>query len=162
MIERRRARAQLPKRIEITVGIHAAEGGAEHSDPLQGGSFAADGAVEFSQQPLTVAEVGSFHEFGLGVPMRSFIRGTFDEQQTELAALVRSQARLTVEGRLTAEQAGERIALKAEAIFKRRIRERIPPPLAASTIKRKGSSVPLISTGQLRNSIRGRSEVQRG
>lgn len=160
VIERRK-RAALPKSFAITVGIHGSEGGQEHSDPLQGGEFAEDGAVEFASErsPLTVAEVGAFHEFGLGDnPVRSFIRGWFDESQAEIEALLRSQLRLAVEGRVTTAQAAERIALKCEASVKRRIRNRIPPPLKPETIKRKGSSVPLIDTGQLRNSVRGKVE----
>lgn len=154
-----RPRRALPKSFSVTVGIHASEGADQH-DPLAGGSFSDDGAVEFAAEPRTVLEIGTYHEFGLGVPQRSFIRGWFDESKDELRDLVRSQARLATEGRITGDQAAERIALKAEASVKKRIRNRIAPPLAQSTIDRKGSSVPLIDTGQLRAAIRGR--VNRG
>jgi hypothetical protein len=146
-----------PKRFSITVGIHAAEGGADHTD---GGTFADDGAIEFSgAEPRTVAEIASYHEFGLGVPQRSFIRGWFDESKEQMRELLRSQARLAIEGRITTEQAAERVALKAEAGVKLRIRNRgngAYPPNAASTIARKKSTVPLIDTGQLRSAIRGK------
>ncbi len=136
----------MRKQAKITVGIHGAEGAAAHGE--------AEG------QPLTVAQVGAFHEFGTSrVPQRSFIRGWFDESQAEIADLRRSQLVLSAAGKLTVEQALERVALKCEASVKRRIRNRIPPPLAPETIARKGSSVPLISTGQLRNSIRAKAEI---
>ncbi len=158
----RKPRKPLPESFQITVGIHASEGSMQHNDPLAGGTFADDGAVEFAQsEPRTVAEIGSYHEFGLGVPQRSFIRGWFDESQAELTNLVRSQTQLAVTGKITGLQAAERIALKAEASVKRRIRSNIPPPLAASTIKAKGSSTALIDTGQLRAAIRGKVNVSR-
>jgi hypothetical protein len=163
--DRRNAPApNLSGRATITVGIHGAEGGAEHSDPLAGGSFADDGAIEgASAPPLTVAEVGAFHEFGTRhIPQRSFIRAWFDEAVAsgEIADLLRSQLKLAVAGKLPLDQALERVALKCQASVQKRITKRIPPPLAQSTIDRKGSSVPLIDTGQLRASIRGR--VSRG
>jgi hypothetical protein len=42
--------------------------------------------------------------------------------------------------------------------MQQRIADRIDPPNAASTIKRKGSSVPLIDEGILRTSILGQVE----
>lgn len=134
------------RKVSLTVGIHGAEGAAAHG--------------ETKGEPLTVAQVGAFHEFGTSrVPQRSFVRGWFDESQAEIAELLRSQLALAAAGKLTVEQALERVALKCEASMKKRIRNRIPPPLAPETIARKGSSVPLIDTGQLRNSIRAKAEI---
>ncbi len=155
-----RSKSALPASFSVTVGIHAAEG-----DAIDGGSFADDGAVEFPDAQLTVAEVASINEFGLGVPERSFIRGWFDESQRELADLARSQTQLAIAGKITGLQAAERIALKAEASVKRRIRNRgngAYPANAASTIAKKGSSVPLIDTGQWRSAIRGKVDKADG
>lgn len=149
--ERRRTPPELKGRASITVGIHGDDG----SDPKADATWEADGALT-PASGLTVAEVAAFHEFGLGVPQRSFIRSWFDEAIEENRALIHSQLRLVVQRKLTLDVALERIALKLEANIKRRIRNRIPPPLAQSTIDRKGSSVPLIDTGQLRNAIRAR------
>ena len=131
--------------LEITIGIHAADGDAAHGE---------DG--------VTVAEIGAFHEFGAAtVPQRSFIRGWYDEALAsgELRDLFASQMKLVLQGKLTEAQAGERIALACQASVQKRIVKHIPPPLAQSTIDRKGSSTPLIDTGQLRASIRGVSKV---
>lgn len=152
---RRAAPAWVGKRAKITIGIHGAEGDAIHDDA----TFAEDGALE-PGRALTVAEVGAFHEFGLGVPQRSFIRAWFDESVEKNRELLRSQLALVVAGKLPLETALERVALKCEADVKRRIRNRIPPPLAPETVRRKGSSVPLIDTGQLRASIRGKASVE--
>lgn len=132
------------KAAKITVGIHTADGEAEHKD----------------SEGLTVAEIGAFHEFGTRrTPQRSFIRSWFDESVVENRELILSQLKLVAENKLTLENALERIALKCESSVKKRIARRIPPPLSPVTIARKGSSVPLIDTGQLRASIRGKAEI---
>lgn len=50
----------------------------------------------------------------------------------------------------------ERVGLWAQGSIQQRISDGIPPPNAESTIRRKGSSTPLIDTGQLRTSIKYR------
>jgi hypothetical protein len=170
-VQERKGRAPfaLPKgELVVTVGVHADDGAEDH---LGGGSFADDGAVE-SSSGLTVAEVGGFHEFGVsafqlpsgavhpGIPQRSFIRAWFDESQAFIAETLQSQMALVVAGKLTAEKAGERIALAFEGSVKQRIARGIPPPNAPATIEAKRSSKPLIDTGQLRNAVRGRSLVK--
>lgn len=136
--EKRRAAAPLPKGpIEITVGVHAAEGGNTHSEGL------------------TVGDIGTFHEFGTQtVPQRSFVRGWFDERQDFIASTLRTQLAAVVAGKRPIEQAAERVALAVEGDMKQRILENIPPPLSPVTVKRKGSSLALVDTGQLRNAIR--------
>lgn len=127
---------------KVTVGIHGTDGAKVH------------------EGEITVADVGAFHEFGTStIPARSFIRGWFDESVAANRGLLASQMRLVMAGKLTLETALERVALKMEASVRNRIRAHIPPPLAQSTIDRKGSSTPLISTGQLVSSIRAKSEV---
>lgn len=153
--KRAKALSWSGKKARITIGIHASEGDGIHDDA----TFEADGALT-PGAALTVAEVGAFHEFGTrNIPQRSFIRAWFDGAIQENKALVQSQLALVVAGRLPLEQALERVALKCEADVKRRMRNRIPPPLKPETIKRKGSSVPLIDTGQLRAAIRGKAEI---
>jgi hypothetical protein len=163
-----RAPVALPKgEILVTVGVHGDDGGQSH----EGGSgFARDGAQ--SSSGLTVAEIGGFHEFGVspfqlrsgaahpGIPQRSFIRAWFDESQPFIAETLQSQLKLVVAGKLTAEKAGERIALAFEGSVKQRIARGIPPPLSPVTIEAKGSSKALIDTGQLRAAVRGRSLVK--
>jgi hypothetical protein len=46
-----------------------------------------------------------------------------------------------------------RIGMVAVGDVQRRIVQRIPPPNAPSTIAKKGSDVPLIDTGRLRQSV---------
>ena len=54
---------------------------------------------------------------------------------------------------LTPEQLADLLGQKYVGQIQARISAGIPPPLAESTIARKGSSVPLIDTGQLRSAV---------
>ncbi len=104
---------------------------------------------------LTVAEVATFHEFGtVNIPQRSFLRGTLDAHRSEFNQATVSIFKKITRGEINVEKGlrilGELIQSKVVA----RIRAGISPALKQSTIDRKGSSKPLIDTGQLVQSIR--------
>lgn len=131
-------------RTRVNVGILAAgRGGAQKGS--------ASGALA----GLTVLEVGTFHEFGLGVPRRSFIRDWYAENTEASAKRLKVCSELVVSGKKSAVGAAELIGLWAQGSIQARIAAGPAdwPALAASTIKRKGSSKALIDTGQLRSSI---------
>ena len=129
----------------VSVGIHAAEGAEPHKDaPGQ-----------------TVAEIGGYHEFGFGVPRRSFIADWFDQNYQEnhdalfkvvKPAFTKPEYLDTALTRFAAWAVGQVQARRAAGIM---------PELAPSTLKQKArhghaKEVPLINTGQMRASIRGR------
>lgn len=120
----------------------------------------ADDPKEGSKEGLTVEEVAAFHEFGLGVPERSFLRGWLDENKEKVKEALERMAEATVRGKYSKEQALELLGQKFVGSIQERISNRIPPPLADSTVKKKGSDVPLIDTGQLRASITYRTDVK--
>ena len=122
---------------EVTVGIHEAEGSSTH----EGGK-------------ASVAEVGEFHEFGTkNIPRRSFIRDWADENSDKHRAMLRTIGQAIIQGKYSVEVGLARFGARAVGEIQRRMAAGISPPLKESTIKRKGSSVPLIDTGQLRSSI---------
>lgn len=134
----------LPQSVEITIGVHGDDGAKQHGD-----------------EGITVADVATWMEFGTRtVPQRSFIRGWVDENQTFIRDTLQKQFAAVATGKRTAGVAAERCALAFEGAVKQRISRNIPPPLAPATIARKGSSVALIDTGQLRNAVRGKVEVK--
>ena len=145
----RRTPPAIPDReIEITLGVHSDDAAHTHG----------------SGEGLTVGDIASIHEFGApaaNIPQRSFIRAWVDEATASgyIAKTLSTQMAAVVSGKRPLEQACERIALAFEGAVKQRITTNIPPPLAPATIKRKGSSVSLIDSGQLRNSIRGRVKL---
>jgi hypothetical protein len=102
---------------------------------------------------LSVAEIAELHEFGLGVPERSWLRDWFDSKESAINEDLRKVGRGILLGRFTREQGLEILGVKYVGEIQARIATNIPPALADSTIKRKGSSVALIDTGQFRSAI---------
>lgn len=144
----------------IAVGIldrgqdaHRARGGAvtlEEND---------EGQANLTQGQ-TVLEVAIDNEFGkrsadgkVIVPARSFIRAWFDESQAEIRGFLSAVMPAVIQGKRTKEQALELVAQKCVASIQRRMARGIDPPNAERTILAKGSTVPLIDTGQLRSSV---------
>ena len=131
-------------RTRVQVGILSSGRGA-----------ASKGSADGKLSGLSVLEVGTFHEFGLGVPRRSFIRDWYSENQEPSAKRLRVCSELVVSGKKSAVGAAELLGLWAQGSIQARIAAGPSDwaPLAASTIKRKGSAKALIDTGQLRSSI---------
>ena len=108
----------------------------------------------------TVGEIAEFHEFGTEtIPQRSFIRAWYDENFERNRALFKIMMARVTRGQLTQEQAFHQLGSLFVAQIQQRIVDGIPSPLADSTIKAKGSSTPLIDTGQLKASITYEVEV---
>lgn len=121
----------------VTIGIHEAEGSQSH------GKF-------------TVAQIAAVHEYGSEdskIPQRSFIRDTHDlNLQANLERLKRLEEHVLT-GKLTQHQVLTYLGEVASKQMVERINQGIEPALKLATIKHKGSSKPLIDTGQLKGSI---------
>lgn len=130
----------LTKEPGVTVGVHAAEG----SKAEKGRGHAAT---------ATVLDVGWWNEFGLGVPERSFIRAWFDEAKGENLALAQTMLRRILEGSISIDDALNQMGALFAGRIQQRIAQGIPPPNSPLTIALKGSSTPLIESGQLRQSV---------
>jgi len=108
---------------------------------------------------MTVIEVACWNEFGTDdIPARSFIRAWFDENKARIKDDLRKLMQSVVQGTRTKEQILELLAQRCVGEIQQRIADGIPPENAASTIAQKGSSTPLIDTGQLRSSVSYRVE----
>ncbi len=138
-IMRRFAKSDRP--VSITVGFHDAEGGAS------------------TASGKTVLEVATINEYGLGVPARSMIAAWYDANEAKNQEILRKIGERVVKGKITAEQGLEQAGLLFVAEVQARISSGIPPENAQSTIDKKGSSTPLVDTGQMKSAIRHR--VQR-
>jgi hypothetical protein len=123
------------KSLELTVGIHDDAGAAAHG-------------------PFSVIDIATKNEFGLGVPARSFIGAWADERHASHEDDLRKLGRALIKGTVPSPKIG--MAQLGEAYVgqvQTRIAGGIAPPNSPVTIKRKGSSTPLIHTGVLRSSI---------
>lgn len=137
----------------VSIGVQGTQAAANH----QGGR-------------LTVAQIATIHEFGktihqpkmnrtIVIPERSFLRATVDMYRE---AIARRQVLLTqgyVLGKFELQGAMELLGQYVVGLVKQRIANGIAPANKPSTIRAKGSSKPLIDTGQLRNSITYKVEV---
>ncbi len=121
-----------------------------------------DGKERQGAGPSNV-QLATIHEFGLTIsyqdrpdvviPQRSFIRSTADDNLRKYRALLKRVGGQVVAGDLKLDQAMDLVGLKVAADMRAKIRNGIPPANADATIARKGSSKPLIDTGQLLGSI---------
>ena len=100
-----------------------------------------------------VAAVAAWNEFGTEtIPERPFFRNALAESE-------RSVGRISSQGGLDTKKmvVGEQLAGRVGAHVQGKIRDSITalkePPNAPETVRRKGSSDPLLDTGTLRNSV---------
>ncbi len=130
----------------------------EHAHVKVGVLVQSGGEERHEDGDLTLIEIAAIHEFGseeAGIPERSFIRRTFDQRvRTDLIQLQTALAREVVTKGMDPEKALSILGSWGSNEVKNTITEDdIPPPLKQATIDAKGSSKPLVDTGQLKNSI---------
>lgn len=110
-------------------------------------------------RPVTNVDVATWNEFGTEVdgeehvPERSFLRSTIDVKAREMTKVAAAEFRVAVAGDQSVASAYDRIGAATVGMVQKRMEEGIGPANAPSTIKRKGSSKPLINKGQLRSAI---------
>jgi len=144
--QRQVAAMQRAKQASVKVGLPAGEQATSQA-------YTSDG----NRPAATVLEVGIFHEYGTQfVPMRSFLRGPFEEKQAEISRALDVQFNLVLESGLDIEVALGRIGLTAVNISRGAFKTRgygVWADIKQSTKDAKGSSQVLIDTGILRNAI---------
>ncbi len=96
------------------------------------------------------------HEFGSEdgtIRERSFIRSAIDENRAEIERIKAEVADKVTVDSMTPKRALDLIGIKAVALIRKKIRDLKSPSNKLSTVKRKGSSNPLIDTGQARQTV---------
>lgn len=141
--------AALKKRLndlalEVRVGVRQDQG--EQRVPSKEGEPPTDADP-------TLAEIAAYNEFGLGVPERSFLRSTVDAHRGRYIAHLRRGLMRWIDTGEPMEAVLEELGAIAAGDVKDTIRDLTAPPNADATIRKKGSSNPLIDTGRLRQSI---------
>lgn len=103
----------------------------------------------------SMAAIAAMNEFGTArIPMRSFIRSGWDRNFQRIERLVEFEVGRVVDNRNNLTQALGRIGQVVTSIIKLRIDQIFTPPNSPLTIRLKGSSKPLIDTGQMKASVR--------
>lgn len=103
-----------------------------------------------------VAMIAAVHEFGSpsqGIPERPFLRAAVQRNRQKYVRLNRINLVKMLRGQATVEQALGQLGEMAKGDVQTEIRSGDFAPLKPATIKRKGSSRPLIDTGQMVQSI---------
>ena len=110
-----------------------------------------------SEDGANIAEYAAYNEEGTeNIPSRPFIRSWVDNNQEQINRFMTSAFNSVVSGKSTAKDAVKRIGEFAQSGIKKNIVKGGFEPNAESTIRKKGSSKPLIDTGTMRDSIRYR------
>lgn len=131
--------------VRIQAGVQADAGNAKKRGK--------GGKVVKSDTPLTL--IATVHEYGLnGMPQRSFIRGAYDDNKQLIEKLTTALASGAITSKMPLNTALNQVGNAIEGMIKTKIRDGPFNPNSSATIKRKGSSRPLIDTGHLRQSIR--------
>lgn len=107
----------------------------------------------------SAATIAAAHEYGTDtIPERSFLRSSTDESRGQINKLVAAEKDAIMLGRSTVKRSLNLIGLFMVGRVQAKIRSRIPPPLAPSTLARRrgggARAVPLIDSGQMFASIR--------
>ena len=124
--------------VEIAIGLPAGSSGAGARYP--------DGT--------DLLDVAHDNEFGTSkIPERPFLRAGVRSNVRRIKSVATEAVKAVNAGEIGIEDASELVGQEAEAGVKEYITALSSPPNAPSTIRKKGSSNPLIDTGLLRQSI---------
>lgn len=93
------------------------------------------------------------NEFGDGVPERSFIRSTFNENTNEMKKTFKKLNDSISKGNYNVIQKLNLIGMKFTTLIQDKITNLKEPPNAPMTIALKGSSNPLIDKGEMREDV---------
>lgn len=113
-------------------------------------------AADSEGEGVTVADVATWAEYGLGQPERSWLRAWIDNHRPEVNARIKAEVTAVHRGTITRDQALARLGVWLAGQLQQNIANGIQPANAQSTIDRKGSSTPLVDKGQFRQSISSR------
>lgn len=122
------------------------------SKDVRVGVLGAQAEAVRSDVDMTNAELVAIHEFGApraGIPERAPIRTSFDQHERAWQALAARLLQGIISGKLSTEQALGILGEQAVADMRATVRAGLEPPLKPETIRRKGSSTPLIGSGRI-------------
>lgn len=103
---------------------------------------------------IDIVERATRNEFGTtGIPERPFFRNALTAHRDDYRRLLVHDGRRLLTGRMRIEAVMNRLGLSAVGHIQQSIVDLRTPPNSAQTIAAKGSSNPLIDTGEMRQSV---------
>jgi len=103
----------------------------------------------------SIIDIGIWNHFGTsrGIPERPFLTNAMRDNRSKYRDSMRTAAKLILLGQASMGAVLSKLGIMAVGDIQSEITSLNSPPNAPSTVKKKGSSNPLIDTGQLRASI---------
>lgn len=100
-----------------------------------------------------ICDIAAWNELGtVHIPARPFLRQSVDDNVSKINSFLQSKKKDLMRG-VTAEQVLKEIGIFQKDLIQEKITEGQFTPNAESTVKKKGSSKPLIDTGRMRQSV---------
>lgn len=100
-----------------------------------------------------ICDIAAWNELGTShMPSRPFLRQSVDENEGKINSFLQSKKADLVRG-VPAEQILKEIGIFQKDLIQEKITNGSFAPNAESTVRRKGSSKPLIDTGRMRQSV---------
>lgn len=106
----------------------------------------------------SVSQVARYNEFGLGVPMRPFMRPAVIENRSRIREILKSEYKRSLKNNDNTMLVLGRLGQYVQGLIQAQIVNTYDPPNAPSTIKRKGFNKPLVDTGVMLASVRHQEE----
>lgn len=120
---------------------------------LQQGTIRKGSGKEGSSDMVKIAAIQEFGAPKANIPSRPAFRQAFDMNQGKIARFSRAIVGAVLDQKITPRTGLGLIGEHMVNLTKKRITDLDSPPNKIATIKKKGSSNPLIDTGQIRNSV---------
>jgi len=119
--------------------------------------------ASFSRRRVYIADLIRWHEYGLGVPQRPFVRMTLQGKRAEIDRSIETAIQRVIgsKGKWGGERAHALVGRRVVSEMRRTLKNRVPPPLSSATMRdpdRDKRAIPLVDTGQIRDSLTYRSE----
>ena len=106
-----------------------------------------------NDEGVDYCDIAAWNELGtVNMPSRPFLRKSIDENESKINSFLKSQKKELINS-LSAEKVLKNIGLFQKDLIQEKITEGSFEPNAESTIRRKGSSKPLIDTGLMRQKV---------
>ena len=100
-----------------------------------------------------MCDVAAFNELGTDhIPARPFIRQSVDDNESKINSFLKEEVKDFAQGK-SAEQILKEIGIFQKDLMQDKITSGSFAPNAESTIKKKGSSKPLVDIGRMRQSV---------
>ena len=100
-----------------------------------------------------MCDVAAYNELGTDhIPARPFIRQSVDDNESKIKSFLKGEVKDFAQGK-SAEQILKEIGIFQKDLMQDKITSGSFAPNAESTIKKKGSSKPLVDTGRMRMSV---------